>query len=145
MPIPRSVSEILESVNRQPDFDSRVEELNRRSAEYRTVWLDLFNAAFVPASKLGVPYGDFDYRPSDFPGTHMRLYGEVINRFYLFQPDSTYDPQLRFRQFIQTLESIHPDDAKVLVAISNQKLEDLYPNVTRDVVDRVFPELGLVF
>jgi hypothetical protein len=40
-------------------------------------------------------------------------------------------PKLRREQlFLQLLESVHPSEAKVLLAVKDQKLNKLYKNVT---------------
>jgi hypothetical protein len=34
------------------------------------------------------------------------------------------------------LESIHPDEAKVMIAVKDQKLDKLYKKITRKVVEQ---------
>ena len=43
-------------------------------------------------------------------------------------------------QFIQLLESIHPDEAKVLLGTKNKTLAKQFA-ITKDVVKKAFPEL----
>lgn len=43
-------------------------------------------------------------------------------------------------QFIQLLESLHADEADVLLAVKNKSLQKKYP-VTKDVVKKAFPDL----
>lgn len=144
MAIPYSVSEVLTLVNRTPDFEDRVNELSKRTAEYHRVFATLFQAAFDPQASLMLPIGTFDYRPCDYPGVYSKLYGEVIHRFYIFT-DPSVSEKIRINQFIHTLESVDPDDAKTLIAVKDQNLPSLYPNITLELVDRVFPELNLSF
>lgn len=43
-------------------------------------------------------------------------------------------------QFVQLLESVHPDEAEVLLAVKDKTLQKKYP-VTKDVVKKAFPDL----
>ena len=43
--------------------------------------------------------------------------------------------------FIEFLESLHSDEARLLVAIKDKKLSEMFPNVTRELVDAAFPSL----
>lgn len=43
-------------------------------------------------------------------------------------------------QFIQLLESLHPDEAAVLLAVKNKTLQKKYP-ITKDIARRAFPEI----
>ena len=43
-------------------------------------------------------------------------------------------------QFVQLLESVHPDEADVLLAVKDKTLQKKYP-VTKDIVKKAFPEL----
>ena len=36
--------------------------------------------------------------------------------------------------FVQLCEALHPQEAKILIAIKDQKLTSLYPNITREAV-----------
>jgi hypothetical protein len=42
--------------------------------------------------------------------------------------------------FIQILESIPPQEADVLVHVKDKSLTEMYPNITYDLVNSVFPE-----
>lgn len=144
MAIPYSVSEILAFVNKQPTLEDRVVALTQRTREYRHVFAKLFEHAFDPSKKLFLAPGTPKYTPSDFPGVHAKLYGEVIHHFYLFE-SVQFPAEVRERQFLNMLEAIDANDASTLIAIKDQKLDELYPNVTINLVDRVYPELDLVF
>lgn len=43
-------------------------------------------------------------------------------------------------QFVQLLESVHPDEADVLLAVKDKTLQKKYP-VTKDIVKKAFPDL----
>ena len=43
--------------------------------------------------------------------------------------------------FIQLLEKIHPDEAKVVIAMKDKKFNELYDTITYDVVREAFPDM----
>ena len=54
------------------------------------------------------------------------------------------DPLQKVRKemiFIQMLEGIHFSEADALIKAKDKKLEDLYPNITREIVRKAFPTL----
>lgn len=64
---------------------------------------------------------------------------ELMNRAV---PDPARNvPKYRLEmQFIELLESIHPDEAKVLLGAKNKTLNKSFP-VTKDIVKKAFPDL----
>jgi hypothetical protein len=94
----------------------------------------IFEASFIKEKKFDLPEGDPPYREDAAPigMSPTNLYQE-LRRFYVFsRPDL---PQVRREYlFIQLLESVHPDEARLLLAIKDQKLTKLYPKITRKLV-----------
>ena len=43
--------------------------------------------------------------------------------------------------FVQILEGIHWQEADVVLACKDRKLEEMYPNITREIVRKAFPTL----
>jgi hypothetical protein len=43
--------------------------------------------------------------------------------------------------FIKLLETCHPADAKILIAMKDKKLQNLYPKLTEALVQKAFPNL----
>ena len=41
--------------------------------------------------------------------------------------------------FIQLLENVHPSEAKLILAIKDQKLTKMYPKITQKLVSETFP------
>lgn len=50
-------------------------------------------------------------------------------------------PAKRERIFLEVLESVLPEDAKVVIAMKEKKLDTLFPGVTKDLVKEAFPRL----
>lgn len=96
--------------------------------------------AYDPAIVWDLPEGAPPYKPCPYPAQEMRLFAE-IRRLYLFIKGG--NPNLnklrRETLFIELLESIHPEDAKILVAIKDKKLP--YKSLNIKVIKEAFPGL----
>ena len=94
----------------------------------------LFKHAFTAEGKFILPDGEPPYKPNPNPqGMTQAIFQQEINKFYVFCR-ADLKPAKREVMFVQLLENIHPSEAKVLLAIKEQKLTSLYPNITRKVV-----------
>lgn len=91
----------------------------------------LFKHAFTAEGKFLLPDGAPPYRENANPiGMTPAIFQQEIMKFYVFcRKDLT--PMKRETLFIQLLESLHPSEAKILIAIKDQKLTELFPNITR--------------
>lgn len=66
---------------------------------------------------------------------------ELLNRAAPQEQQGRNIPKYRLEaQFIELLESIHPDEAKVLLGAKNKTLHKSFP-VTKDLVKKAFPSL----
>jgi len=94
----------------------------------------VFKHAFTAQGKFLLPDGAPPYKKSSEPmGMTPANFIQEIRKFYLFvRKDLT--GLKREQLFIQILEGIHPDEAKILIAVKDQKLTELYPNITRKVI-----------
>jgi hypothetical protein len=94
----------------------------------------LFGCAFMPSRKFLLPEGQPPFEPSKEPigMTPSNMLAE-IRRFYVLCR-SDLRPSKRETVYIQMLEGVHPDEAKIIQAVKEQTLSQLYPNITRQVV-----------
>ena len=99
--------------------------------------------AFHPGIKFVLPEGTPPYvfrgTPEGFPTT---LYPEV-RKFYIFCEGGGANIQQIKREsiFIQMHENIHPDEAKIVIAMKDKKLNELYDTITYKLVREAFPDL----
>lgn len=95
----------------------------------------IFDYAFDPAKKFILPEGEPPFTPAVEPlgMTPTNMFNEV-RRFYVFCR-ADLKPIKRESLFISFLEGIHPDEAKLMLAIKDQKLTKMYPKITRKLLE----------
>ena len=93
----------------------------------------LFKHAFDPSEKFILPDGDPPYKLDTAPiGMTPGTFKQELRRLYVFCRKDL--PAIRRESlFVQLLESVHPSEAKVLLAIKDQNLTGLYPNITHQM------------
>lgn len=120
------VTIMLDKINKDPAIIS----------EYAgdAVLKGIFENAFDTELKWQLPEGEPPFKPTSEPMgmTPTNLFQE-IRRFYIFRREDLNDLR-RESLFIELMEGVHPDEAKLLVAIKDQNLTGLYKNITADLV-----------
>lgn len=123
-------------------ISSRKQKVNfLKSHRPNNVMLRLLKYTFDPNIEFDLPEGDPPYRPNEeLDDDHSGLYQED-RRLYLFIKGGNPDLQKMKREmlFIEVLESIHPKEAKVLLAVKDKKLP--YKGLTKKLVEEAFPGL----
>lgn len=90
----------------------------------------IFEYAFLPEKKMCLPEGDPPFKPDAAPiGMSPANLLMELRKLYVFTPERELNQNRRESLFIQLLENVHPDEAKVLLAIKDQKLDKLYKNI----------------
>jgi hypothetical protein len=94
----------------------------------------IFAHAFLPNYKMNLPEGEPPFKPAAEPMgmTPTNMFSEA-RRMYVFIREDLSAIK-RESLFISLLEGVHPDEAKVLIAIKDQKLTKLYPKITHKLV-----------
>lgn len=94
----------------------------------------LFKHAYLPEHRFVLPAGNPPYKSHSSPiGMTPALFIQEIRKFSIFTRRDINNIK-RELLFIQTLENIHPTEAKILLAIKDQELYKLYPNLTHKVL-----------
>lgn len=121
------IPELLEDINKDP----KLLEENKNSAALRLI----FEHAFIPEKKFILPEGDPPFKQDDAPigMSPANLMMEVKKLYVFCREDLT--PVRRETLFINLLENIHPSEAKLLLAVKDQKLTKLYKKITRKAVE----------
>ena len=124
----KSISELLAEISENPDL------LKTKYSGYAALQI-VFTYAFLPEKKFLLPEGEPPYNRDTNPmGLSPTNFMNELRRLYIFSPERELAQTRREALFIQLLETIHPDDAKVLVAIKDQNLDELYPKVTKELL-----------
>jgi hypothetical protein len=126
MAVTKFIPEILDEINKDP----------KKINDYKTdEAMDLlFKYAFHPKGKMILPEGDPPYRPDAAPiGMSPAILRQEMRRCYVFcRRDLTAIK--REQLFISMLESIHPSEAKVMIAVKDRKLDKMYKKITKKLV-----------
>ena len=135
-----SISEVLKAASEASTINDRVDILKRNdSYPIRTV----LKFALDPNIKWALPEGEPPYKPTDYIDQATMLIREA-RRLYLFLDPATGGHQTlkqvkREQLYIELLESVDKEDAKLLIAIKDKKLP--YPNLVPRTINKAFPDL----
>jgi hypothetical protein len=90
----------------------------------------IFKHAFMAHGKFLLPDDEPPFKKSAEPiGMTPAQFIYETSKFYVFCR-ADLKPIKREQLFIDMLESIHPEEAKILLAVKAQNLPKLYPNIT---------------
>lgn len=124
------ITEVLKELNEDPSLFTTT---YKKSGDGGPLGI-IFKHAFMKEGKFLLPEGTPPYRPAEEPmGMTPASFIVETRKLHNFCR-SDVKPMKRETMFIQLLEAIHPDEAKILIAIKDQTLPELYPNLTREVV-----------
>jgi hypothetical protein len=132
-----SVSEILGRVSNHKNEADKIRELRANNG---VALHTILRGAFDPTIKWLLPEGEPPYKPNDLVDQQHIIYAEC-RKFYLFIEGGNPNlKQLRREQlFVEMLEMIDPEDAKLLVAVKDKHMP--YTSITIDLINKAFPGL----
>lgn len=128
---------ILNFTDNLPNDEERIKCLQANGVEAVKI---ILKYAFDPRIKWLLPEGAPPYTPSENSNMDSMLYSEA-RKFYLFVEggNDNLNQIKRERIFIDILENIHPEDAKLVLNVKDKKLP--YKNIGKRLVKKAFPEL----
>lgn len=133
----KSISWILDFTSKLPNEEEKIKCLQ---ANDNTAIRTVLKYALDPNIKWALPEGDAPYKPCEYPHQENMLYSEC-RRLYLFVEGG--NPNLktlkREAMFIELLQTIDPDDAKMLVSIKDKKLP--WKGLTAKTILKAYPGL----
>jgi hypothetical protein len=130
-----AISEILDLVKEAKDIQTKVSLLRQYDNETLRYILEL---AFHPNVGWWLPEGAPPYKPSEVLDSEGRLYQEARTLpLYLSGNRPDIKQVQREMLFIGLLESLHPKDANLLIAVKDKKVEGL--NIA--TINEAFPGL----
>jgi hypothetical protein len=133
-----SVSKVLQQINELKKKEDRVEALR---ANVHPTMKTILQYMFDPTIEFSLPEGAPPYKESKFNQPKALL--QETRRFYLLTKNGhpALKPLKREQIFIEILEFVDAEDAKLLIAMKDKKSP--YKNITKDLVSTAFPELNL--
>ena len=134
------IYEIIEAANKASKKEDRIKILRENDS-----WglKDVLRATYDDTIKFHLPPGVPPYTPNKEESVPSNLLKQTI-QFKYFVKGPIADEVVGFKReriFINVLESVHPEDAKLLVKMINK--ESLGENITKDLVQEAFPGLIL--
>ena len=132
------MSEILKKVNNAKDKPKKIQVLREHaSAPLKQV----LKGAFDPNIVWDLPPGEPPYMANEAPiGTEHGLLRNESKRLWHFVKgaDNATNKLQKEKMFIQMLEGLHYEEAKVLMAMKNKSLNKMYKGLTESVVKEAF-------
>tara|TARA_Y100001938_G_C7815095_1_gene293778 strand:+ start:65 stop:565 length:501 start_codon:yes stop_codon:yes gene_type:complete len=134
------VHEILELVDKQRTKAKKIEILR----EYDDLALKailIWN--FDPTAVSVIPEGPVPYKENEVPvGTdHTSLRREWKNLYHFVKGGNDRLSTIRREtMFIQLLEGLHPEEAKIICLVKDKDLESKY-KISYDVVQQAYPDI----
>ena len=130
-----AIAEILDLVKESKDVQTKVSLLRQYDSETLRYILEL---AFHPNVGWWLPEGAPPYKPCEVLDTEGRLYQEARTLpLYLYGNRPDLKQVQRENLFIGLLESLHPKDASLLIAVKDKKVEGL----NAATINEAFPGL----
>ena len=131
-------SEIFTKINNAKDKPKKIEVLRRNNTPGMRMVL---KGAFDPNIKWDLPPGIPPYIANEAPAGTEHTFLEVeARRLYNFAKGGN-DQLNKIRKetlFIQMLEGLHADEAKVLIDMKNKTLNKTYKGLTSEMVKEAF-------
>lgn len=133
-----SLAEVLTKVNNAKTKDKKIAILKENDSEALRA---IIKSSFDPNIQWVMPEGDVPYKPNDVPeGTeHTRLNQEYRQLWHYIKGADAKTPQFRKEQmFVQLLEGLHVDEAKVICYAKDKVLHQKYKGLSDNVVKEAF-------
>tara|TARA_B100000282_G_scaffold144313_1_gene103699 strand:+ start:1754 stop:2209 length:456 start_codon:yes stop_codon:yes gene_type:complete len=133
-----SIAEVLTKVNNAKTKDKKIAILKENDSEALRA---IIKSSFDPNIQWVMPEGDVPYKPNEVPeGTeHTRLNQEYRQLWHYIKGADAKTPQFRKEQmFVQLLEGLHEDEAKVLCQAKDKVLHQKYKGLSDNVVKEAF-------
>ena len=134
------LNEILDYVESQKTKAKKVQALQEYRDDSLTAIL-IWN--FDDRVQSAIPEGVVPYKENEVPvGTdHTSLRREWKNLYHFIKGGNDELSSLRREtMFIQMLEGLHPEEAKIICLVKDKNLTEKY-KVTRELVEEAFPDI----
>ena len=135
-----TIAEILQKAHNAKTKSQKVKILQENNSQaLRSLFIWNYDDSVLSA----LPDGDVPYRPNPAPkGTEHTLLEKEAPKFYYFIKGGADNlPSMKKENmFIQMLEGLHEEEAKVLCLVKDKQLGKRY-RITKAVVQEAFPTI----
>ena len=135
-----TIAEILQKAHNAKTKSQKVKILQENNSQaLRSLFIWNYDDSVLSA----LPDGDVPYRPNPAPmGTEHTLLEKEARKFYYFIKGGADNlPSMKKENmFIQMLEGLHEEEAKVLCLVKDKQLQTKY-NITKELVAEAYPEI----
>lgn len=132
-----SISEILKKVSESKKFEERIDLLRQYD---NTTLRGILQLCYDKNIKWHLPEGTPPYKENIYLGQQGNLYKEMRKMYLFLEGGNTNLTKVKRESlFIQLLETLSPDDAKLLCSVKDKKMP--YKNITVHLVNTAFPGL----
>ena len=131
-------SEVLDRLHRAKTKAQKVEILQRHDHPSLRI---ILKASFDPTKVWVIPSGYVPFKPNAAPeGTdHTNLFHEAKKLWHFIKGADPDTKQAQKEQmFIQMCEGLHENEAKLLIAVKDKRLHQIYKGLSKDVVKEAF-------
>lgn len=133
-----SIHELFNRLDKIEDEEVRAKEMIANAGNVR--FFDVLHYALSPNITWLLPEGDPPYRQNgDHVNSHPNFWNDVRRLYMFIEGGKNLEDARRQTLFIQMLEFIHPEDAKLLLDMVGKRWP--YKNISKEFVDKVFPGL----
>lgn len=140
MAVKEGVAEILDRVSKLKTKQEKIAILRR---DHNVALENIVDLCFNPKLKFALPPGEPPYKPQPKEADCQATLFANLRKFGIFLENGPYPNMRQFQrevQFVQFLESLDPDDAKLVVAIKDKKMP--YKGITRKLFEEAWPALA---
>lgn len=136
---------ISEVLSKAGELKTKKEKIEYLRANNSLPLRSILKGAFDSSVEFNLPKGEPPYRKDDAPkGFEPSNLYKVQRRFKYFAKGGLGDgisPVRREKMFIDALESLHVDEAQLLIDMKDQKLGGKYTGITPKLVSEIWPTL----
>ena len=131
-------SEILTKVAKLKTKKDKIEYLQKYNTDALRM---VIKSSFDPKIEWALPEGDVPYTPNEAPeGTEHTVLSQEARTLFNFIKggNGQLTQNKRETMFVQMLEGLHADEAKLIVAAKDKKLHQVYKGLSANVVKEAF-------
>ncbi len=134
------MNEILDLVHEQETEEDKIKMLQQyKNDALKTLLIWNFDESIISL----LPSGEVPYQPNESPlgVDHSSLRRDYKNLYNFVKGGNDSLSKIRREAiFIQILESLHPNEAEVLILVKDKNLEDKY-DISFDIVQKAYPDI----